>query len=147
MENRDLQGSWGGATVRQDYAMMMMSKLTTWEVQLHTTSLHLRNSDILRPGPNWGRALRPYAPRAKNKSRRLCQCPPYISVVARCVIHLICVGLHWQMKACKPLSSGHNVFSDFLGFRWKYKLQTHRLCIEDFHQMKSNLFDDRIFQP
>ena len=24
MENRDLQGSWGGATVRQDYAMMMM---------------------------------------------------------------------------------------------------------------------------
>ena len=25
----------------------------------------------LRPEPNWGRALIPYAPRAKNKSRRL----------------------------------------------------------------------------
>jgi len=25
MENRNLQGSWGGATVRQDYAMMMMN--------------------------------------------------------------------------------------------------------------------------
>jgi len=33
MENRDLQGSWGGATVRQDYAMMMM--IITYDVTVN----------------------------------------------------------------------------------------------------------------
>ena len=38
MENRDLQGSWGGATVRQDYAMMMMMINETENCKLYFQS-------------------------------------------------------------------------------------------------------------
>ena len=38
MENRDLQGSWGGATVRQDYAMMMMMMIVENESEAQNVS-------------------------------------------------------------------------------------------------------------
>jgi len=49
MENRDLQGSWGGATVRQDYAMMMMMMM----IYYRDTNKHIISSHSLTGNENW----------------------------------------------------------------------------------------------
>jgi len=44
MENWDFQGSWGGATVRQDYAKMMMTHSAV--EMLHDSALYKFIIDI-----------------------------------------------------------------------------------------------------
>jgi len=53
MENRDLQGSWGGATVRQDYAMMMMCACDTLSTRAAKFGLD-QQSEVVLTAEWWG---------------------------------------------------------------------------------------------